>query len=81
MAKFSKLNNLYWQIRHYSRNKSAKRKYYRYAAVEKKRLVDSGVDKEELRLYCRVLSSRLNSHAQRNLDNYVKNRLVDFSSS
>lgn len=72
---FSKLNNLYWQIRYHSRNKSAKRRYYRYVAAEKKRLIETGVDPEELRLYCRVLSSRLNFHAQRNLENYRKSRL------
>ena len=40
---FSKLNNLYWFIR-YTRIKSVKRRYYRYVAKEKKRLIESGVD-------------------------------------
>ena len=69
---FSKLNNLYWFIR-YNRNKSIKRRYYRYVAVEKKRLIESGVDSEELRLYCRSLSGRLNHHAERRLEIYRKN--------
>ncbi|MBY0473699.1 MAG: hypothetical protein K2Q13_01405 [Nitrosomonas sp.] len=56
MAEFSKLNNLYWQIR-YTRIKSVKRKYYRYIAKEKKCLIESGVDVEELRLLCRHLSN------------------------
>lgn len=68
---FSKLKNLYWQIR-FSRNKSRKRKYYRYAAVEKKRLLEAGVDKEELRLICRALSKQHCEHAERNLRNYQK---------
>lgn len=57
---YTKLNNLYWRLR-YARNKSEKRKFYRYAAVEKKCLLEeTGVDPEELRLYCRALSGRLN---------------------
>lgn len=60
---FSKLNNLFWQIR-YTRNKSFNRKYYRYVAAEKKRLIESGVDMEYMRIYCRALSSRQNQHAE-----------------
>lgn len=69
---FSKLNNLYWHIR-YHRNKSIIRRYYRYIAAEKKRLVDIGVDKEELRLLCRTLARKLNPHAERRLEIYRKN--------
>ena len=72
---FAKLNNLYWHIR-YTRNKSVKRKYYRYVLKEKKRLIESGVDKEELRLLCRALSNRLNSHAERRLERYRKDHFV-----
>lgn len=75
MAKFAKLNNLYWHIR-YTRNKSVKRKYYRYVFKEKKRLIESGVDVEELRLLCRALSNRLNSHAERRLERYRKDHFV-----
>lgn len=71
---FSKLNNLYWHIR-YNRNESIKRRYYRYAAAEKIRLIKSGVDAEELRLYCRVLSAKRNVHAERRLESYRKNQL------
>ena len=53
---------------------SIKRRYYRYVAVEKKRLIESGVDKEELRLYCRALSARLNHHAEKRLEIYRKNQ-------
>mgnify|MGYP001611776182 CR=1 len=69
---FGKLIHLYWFIRYYSRNKSKKRKYYRYVAAEKKRLIESGVDKEELRLLCRSLSGRHNTHAEKRLENYRK---------
>lgn len=68
---FTKLNNLYWHIR-YTRNKSIKRKYYRYVFNEKKRLIESGVDAEELRLVCRALSKRLDFHAERRLEQYRK---------
>ncbi len=74
MPDFSKLYNLYWYIR-VMRNKSIKRRYYRYAAAEKKRLIESGVDAEELRLLCRSLSNRWNVHAERRLEAYRKNRL------
>ncbi len=74
---FSKLNNLYWQIR-YTRNKSVKRRYYRYVAVEKKRLVESGVHVEEVRLLCRHLSNLKNVYSERRLqafrDNYLSDR-------
>lgn len=67
----SKLTNLYWHIR-YTRNKSVKRKYYRYIAKEKKRLIGSGVDAEELRLYCRHLSNLRNEQAENRLIAYRK---------
>lgn len=68
---FSKLNNFYWHIR-YTRKASEKRKYYRYVLKEKKRLIESGVDMEYLRLYCRALSSRQNQHAESRLEHYKK---------
>lgn len=73
---FSKLNNLYWHIR-YTRNKSVKRKYYRYVFNEKKRLILSGVDWEYLRLYCRALSNLQNEHAERRLQSYLDSYLGD----
>lgn len=73
---FGGIYQLYWFIRYYSRNKSIKRKYYRYVAKEKKRLVEQlGVDPEELRLLCKYLSSRSNLHAERNLRAYRKNQI------
>lgn len=68
---FSKLNNLYWFIP-YTRNATEKWKYYRYVLKEKIRLIESGVDNEYLRLYCRTLSSRENLHAERRLERYQK---------
>lgn len=77
---FSNLRNLYWHIRD-TRNASKKRKYYRYIEKEKKRLIEeTGVDSEELRLYCRTLATRLNIHAERHLENYRKSRPKDHTS-
>ena len=73
---FGKLYNLYWYIRYYSRNKTKKRKYYRYVAKVKKRLIESGADTEEVRLLCRMLSNRRNMHAERRLERYRKNRFL-----
>lgn len=72
-AMFSELRNLYWFIR-YARNPSVKRRYYRYVAAEKKRLLEAGVDPEELRLMCRALSRRLDLHAEKRLATYRKNQ-------
>lgn len=68
---FSPLMNIYWHIRA-ARKPSIRRKYYRLAAVEKKRLIDSGVDCEELRLLCRHLANPRNRFAARSLEAYRK---------
>ena len=73
---FGKLYNLYWYIRYYSRNKTKKRKYYRYVAKEKKRLIELGADAEEVRLLCRMLSNRRNLHAERRLERYRNSRFL-----
>ncbi len=67
---FSRLFNHYWSIRY----ASAKRRYYRYAENEKKRLLETGVDPEELRLLCRDLANLRNRHAEKRLEEYRKNR-------
>ena len=72
-----KLNNFYWHIR-FTRNKTIKRKYYRYVLKEKKRLILSGVDSEYLRLYCRALSSRHNEHAEKRLQVYQKSNSLTY---
>ncbi len=69
-ADFSKLHNIYFYIR-YQRRKNLKRNYYRHAAVEKKRLIASGVDPEYLRLYCRALAKPHCEHAERRLKAYL----------
>ncbi|SDI14554.1 hypothetical protein SAMN05428952_10932 [Nitrosomonas sp. Nm132] len=66
---YSTLYNIYWHIRA-ARNLSIKRKYYRLAAGEKKRLVLAGVDREELRLLCRHLANPCNRFSERSLIAY-----------
>ncbi len=70
---YANLFNHYWFIR-YARHASAKRRYYRYAEKEKKRLLEAGVDPEELRLLCRHLINPRNRHAEKRLEEYRKNR-------
>lgn len=77
MSDFSKLHNIYWRIRYYRRNASAKRRYYRYAAAEKKRLIESGVNVEEIRLLCRHLSNLRNGRAERRLQVFRNNHSID----
>lgn len=69
MTTFTKLQNIYWFIRN-QRRKNLKRKYYRQAAAEKKRLLEAGVDPEELRLLCRTLVKQHCEHAERHLKTY-----------
>lgn len=64
---YRSLFNLYWFIRYYKRNKSARRRYYRYVAKERMRLIKLGVDTEEIRLLCRHLSNPLNQLIERRL--------------
>lgn len=71
---FSKLHNLYWQIR-FTRKDSVKRRYYRYIAVEKKRLVGVGVNNECLRLLCLHLVNLKNARAENNYLDFRKNCL------
>lgn len=76
MMDFSKLMNMYWHLR-YTRNKSTKRNHYRYIAMEKKRLLEAGVDPEELRLFCRSLARQWNIHAEKRLAAYRKQMSED----
>lgn len=75
MADFSNLRSFYWHIR-YTRCKVVKRRYYRYVLKEKKRLIQSGVDKEYLRLYCRTLAFKNNEHAERRLLFYKEQNCI-----
>ena len=69
---FSRLHNLYWSLRFNRFSLAARRRYYRQIEAEKKRLVFSGVDAEEVRLLCRYLSNPLNRFAENRLEFYRK---------
>ncbi len=49
------LKHFYWMIRVEGRDKSKRRRYYRYVKKEKIRLVEMGVEEELVRLACRYL--------------------------
>lgn len=60
-----KLCNLYWFLRYHRKFNEAKRRaIYRKIASEKKRLTESGVDAELVRLLCRYLANTRNRHAE-----------------
>jgi hypothetical protein len=52
----SKLHGMYWFVRA-ARIQRERRKWYRRVAKERLRLVESGVDPEEVRLMCRWLAN------------------------
>ena len=58
------LRNLYWCLRYNRFDQAARRRYYRKIEVEKKRLLETGVDAEELRLLCRFLANPRNRNAE-----------------
>jgi len=60
------LRNYYWVVRVESRDKSKRRRYYRYIAKEKLRLVEAGVDFNLIRAVCRYLCG-FNSAAEKRL--------------
>jgi len=74
------LRNLYWFLR-YQRvfQRSARRRYYRKIALEKKRLQEiEGVDQEEIRLLCRYLSNLKNKAAEQRYLAYSKQLKLPF---
>lgn len=61
-----RLSNLYWFLRYYGhRDQARRRKLYRQIAAERKRLLEAGVDAEEVRLLCRYLANTRNRNAAR----------------
>lgn len=62
-----KLRNLYWFLRYNRKfNEAKRRKYYRLIAAEKKRLYETGVDAELVRLLCLHLVNLTNKRAEAN---------------
>ena len=72
----SSLSNLYWFLRAKRRFSAPRRRWYRLIAEEKKRLLEAGVDGEELRLYCRVLANPANMHASRRWEAHVRRGML-----
>lgn len=74
-----KLCNLYWFLRYHRKwNEAKRRKIYRQIAVEKKRLHETGVDVELVRLLCRHLADPRNRHSEARYLRYEKQgRLFD----
>lgn len=75
----SHLRNLYWQLRAARVwDGSERRRLYRLIAKEKRRLEETGVDHEELRLLCRMLSNTRNQNAERRYLAYVAQMRLAF---
>lgn len=76
------LRNHYYQIRQCRApnrtSQARRRRFYRYIKSEKKRLIESGVDAELVRLYCRSLSNLRNQNAAVRYENYARQQLLDF---
>lgn len=67
------LCNYYWQLRyHRAYDEAARRRYYRKIEAEKKRLIESGVHQEEVRLFCRWMANPRNYAAQMRFENFSK---------
>lgn len=69
------LRNYYWFLRYHRKYDEAKRRaYYRKISAEKKRLIESGVDAELVRLLCRSLANPANRQARERFDFYQRQR-------
>ena len=74
-----KLCNLYWFLRYHRKFNEAKRRaIYRKIASEKKRLTESGVDAELVRLLCRWLANTRNQRAEANFRFFEKQQKLPF---
>ena len=59
------LNNYYWRVRVDGRDKSTRRKFYRYIKAEKLRLVELGIDANLINRACKYLVSLKEVNASR----------------
>lgn len=67
------LCNYYWHLRaNRAYDQAARRRYYRKIAGEKKRLVESGVDGEVVRLFCRWMANPGNNDAELRFRNFSR---------
>jgi len=73
------LANLYWQLRmHRHLGEAARRFWYRRIDKEKRRLLLTGVDGEELRLYCLFLADPSKEWRLHRYKFYVAQGRLDF---
>lgn len=69
----SVLSNLYWHLRYIRPfDQAARRRHYRKIAHEKKRLIETGVDPEQVRLFCRWLANPKNNAASIRFQNFSR---------
>lgn len=61
----SDLNNMYWFVRVEGRNKTKRRRYYRYIRKERLRLVEAGIAKQHVDAVCKYLVSLKEVNARR----------------
>lgn len=73
------LRNFYYMKRMLRPGQDAKRRaIYRQIEAEKKRLIESGVDAELVRLCCRYLANTRNRNAQRRFEEYDRQQRLPF---
>ena len=80
MPEWSKqLCSMYWTLRfRRSFDNAARVRQYRLIQKEKRRLVEVGVDPEEVRLLCRHLANPQNRHAERAYQAYARQLKLPF---
>jgi len=53
--------------------RAKRRRYYRYIASERRRIIEQGIDAEIVRLYCRWLANTRNEYTRKRFEGYHKN--------
>lgn len=77
-----RLKPYYWRLRmNRSWNQALRRKLYRAIKAEKEKLFLQGIDKEEVRLFCRYLSNLDNKAAESRYLAYSKQLQLDLISA
>lgn len=67
------LRNYYWHLRFLRPfDQAGRRRYYRKIEAEKKRLIESGVNAEEVRLFCRWMANPRNNAARMRFESFSR---------
>jgi hypothetical protein len=78
--KLAQIRNIYWHIRQVRPFQTAlRRKHYRDASKIKEHLISSGIDEEELRLWCRTFTKKFAKSAELRLQRYRENHTSTFT--